>query len=217
MLKAKKSDLDINAYLVDLPWWYTALKWFVPLGVALMTALFFGAMTTGFIGVPALLHGLSSLPVLYSNLTAIGAFTLLSTIMIMSSVVVGMGLSLLTRAALLSVSEAYHAHNYQNAITVFRLTAAHTNKEISKIIQERDDFVVEKTRAVQELQKQLRQQKAVKPVVISSAARQVVGEETDVVGTADVDLLDQAANEARDRVSDSGVPVSASGLKIKTQ
>lgn len=188
--------LNIDTHLSPLPWWFTAIKWGIPLVCAGFTSFVLGAITTGYLGVPAALEGLASIAVLYANLSAFAAFALLSTVMIMSAVVIGGALSLLTRASLLGIAEAYNSYNIQNATVFAKVTQAKQLEKMQAVLDERDEFVVEKDRVIkkqeqeiQALREQLLSRPTPAPVLHAQPPRQPVA---DTVGR----VLEGPANDA---------------------
>lgn len=197
--------LNIDTHLSPLPWWFTAIKWGIPLVCAGFTSLVLGAITTGYLGAPAALEGLASIAVLYGNLSAFAAFALLSTVMIMSAVVIGGALSLLTRAGLLGIAESYNSYNVQNAKLFAKVTQAKQHEKMQAVLDERDEFVVEKDRMIKKqeqeiksLREQLLSRPTTAPVLHAQPLRQPICDTKDRAlerPTDDVELSSASSSD----------------------
>lgn len=66
------------------PWWYTLVKWGIPLGLSTLTGVGVGLMLTGSVGMPAFFGMLKWAPAFYASLegvTAIAVLGLASTVL----------------------------------------------------------------------------------------------------------------------------------------
>ncbi len=93
------------------PWWYTWLKWMLPITLAIAASAWLGLTLTA--AIPA--YGmLKWAPVFFSSLEGFSSFAVLTLAMGAIASMTGLASSVLVRAALFNVTENMAAHNLQN-------------------------------------------------------------------------------------------------------
>tara|TARA_R110002110_G_scaffold404606_1_gene623027 strand:- start:29878 stop:30513 length:636 start_codon:yes stop_codon:yes gene_type:complete len=170
--KSKKDG--IHQFLKSFPWWYSLVKWLVPIAVGATSALLIGGVTTGMIGLPAFLSGLGALPVLYANISAFGAFSLLGISMITVATITGGAAGFMTRIALFPLVETM-AHENFKAVGIFQaLTLNDQEKRFTNLRAEYDGALVELDTENKRLKQEvyeLTKPSATDPVLLSGAAK----------------------------------------------
>ena len=174
----RKSKKDgIQQFLKTFPWWYSLVKWLVPITVGAFSALLIGAVTTGLLGLPAFLSGLGALPVLYANISAFGAFALLGISMITVATILGGAAGFITRIGLFPLVETMADDNYK-AVEIFQtLTQDELRKQVSKLRSDYDNALLDLNTENKQLKKQIRaleHPSSAAPVLLSNAAKSTV-------------------------------------------
>ncbi|MGE3319366.1 MAG: hypothetical protein AB7I18_08710 [Candidatus Berkiella sp.] len=83
------------------PWWYTPLKWGLPIGLAGMTGIGAGLMLTGSVGMPAFFGMLKWAPAFYASLEGFSAIAVLGAVTAGLASTVGVLSAFLLRGTLL--------------------------------------------------------------------------------------------------------------------
>jgi len=131
----KKDNTGIYQFIKNFPRWYGAVKWLLPITIGVVSASLIAGMTTGLLAVPALLSGLGALPVLYANLSAFGAFSLLAVSTMTVAMFTGGLASLLVRASLFQMVESMSDKNYHAVEVYLTVTEQGRQAKISELEQ----------------------------------------------------------------------------------
>lgn len=83
------------------PWWYSSLKWGLPLGLAAFTGIGAGLMITGSVGMPAFFGMLKWAPAFYASLEGFSAIAVLGAVTAGLASTVGVMSSFILRGTLL--------------------------------------------------------------------------------------------------------------------
>lgn len=97
------------------PWWYTSLKWGLPLGLAAMTGIGAGLMLTGSVGMPAFFGMLKWAPAFYASLEGFSAIAVLGAVTAGLASTVGVVSAFLLRGTILFPLAESIAMNSQRA------------------------------------------------------------------------------------------------------
>ena len=87
-----------NEALIIFPWWYSAVKWGVPLGLAISSAILLVMVLTGSILVPASMGTLQWLPIIFKSLEGLASVAALALSAFAISSMVGLLAATFVRA-----------------------------------------------------------------------------------------------------------------------
>lgn len=87
-----------NEALIRFPWWYSGVKWGVPLGLAISSATLLSLVLTGSILVPASMGTLQWLPIIFKSLEGLASVAALALSAFAVSSMVGLVAATLVRA-----------------------------------------------------------------------------------------------------------------------
>ncbi|MFO1258926.1 MAG: hypothetical protein U1E78_11030 [Gammaproteobacteria bacterium] len=86
---------------IKFPWWYTPVKWGIPLALAIGSATLLGMVLAGSIVVPPSLGTLQWLPVLYKSLEGLASFAVMAISGFATASMVGLTVATFVRAWIL--------------------------------------------------------------------------------------------------------------------
>lgn len=146
----------------DFPWWYGAVKWMIPLFLALSSALWFGLSLTGVIPWFGILKALEWTPGMFQVLDSLYGVGLLLMGMISIGSTVGVCTALLTRGLLLLPFVESLLINAQNnavgAQTMCEVNEEHFNEFMEKLsdqVKTLESDLIETTQENKNLKMQL--------------------------------------------------------------
>lgn len=119
---------------LEFPWWYTLVKWWLPLSLGFFSGAYIWLTLTGLIGVPTILWPLAWVPASFSQLDKIHALLVLGLSSSMVACTVTVFSSFLARGALLSIAES-KAMEAKMVIHKMEDDKEHEGVELDKVVE----------------------------------------------------------------------------------